>query len=159
MPSTARPFICPILISRKQPLEQLLQLAHRAYSGKGQVALVSGEAGIGKSRLLAELSTAITQGEITPQPPVILQGRCFEGDQSLPYAPLVDLVRTYLNLNLHHLNEAQLAALWEGASPTLHKLLPELAQYSTTNIDSVGTFSPEQDKRLLWQGLTDFFSN
>jgi len=41
-----------VLVERDEPLKQLLGLARRAESGRGAVALVSGEAGIGKTALL-----------------------------------------------------------------------------------------------------------
>jgi len=52
--------VCPILIGRTAELAAFHLLAERAKSGQGQVALLSGEAGIGKSRLVAELKTSAT---------------------------------------------------------------------------------------------------
>ena len=46
--------VCPVLIGRRFHLETLVQLIEQAYSGHGQTVLISGEAGIGKSRLVAE---------------------------------------------------------------------------------------------------------
>ena len=43
-----------MLIEREKPLQQLIELARVAASGRGSVALVGGEAGIGKTSLLAE---------------------------------------------------------------------------------------------------------
>ena len=43
----------PALVGREEELELLLRLWSRAMTGQGQVALISGEAGIGKSRLTA----------------------------------------------------------------------------------------------------------
>ena len=43
------------LVGREEELELLLRRWSRAKSGEGQVVLISGEAGIGKSRLTAEL--------------------------------------------------------------------------------------------------------
>lgn len=47
--------------------------------------LISGEAGIGKSRLVAELKRAV--GEAWH----LCEGRCFEQDRALPYALLMEL--------------------------------------------------------------------
>ena len=49
-----KPVVCPILIDRVNELATLQELIDQAKSGRGQVALLSGEAGIGKSRLVAE---------------------------------------------------------------------------------------------------------
>ena len=40
------------LVARRDELERLDKLWQRARSGRGQVALIAGEAGIGKSRLV-----------------------------------------------------------------------------------------------------------
>src|SRR6266496_888017 len=45
----------PAFIGRTQQLAQLLELLQRAESGRPAMALVAGEAGVGKTRLLAEL--------------------------------------------------------------------------------------------------------
>ena len=72
---------CPLLIGRSAHLEALRGLLAAASSGHGQLALISGEAGVGKSRLAAEIA-AEAAGFLVPR------GRCFEQDASNPYAPL-----------------------------------------------------------------------
>src|SRR5713101_9874385 len=83
--------VCPVLIGRTSELAALHLCVEQVKSGKGRVALLCGEAGIGKSRLVAELKTeAFTQGF------QLLQGNCFTTDRSFPYAPLLDLLRSFL---------------------------------------------------------------
>jgi len=53
-------------IGREEELDLLLRHWWRALSGEGQVVLVSGEAGIGKSRLLAALQEALAAEEYVP---------------------------------------------------------------------------------------------
>src|SRR5438477_10005780 len=84
--------ICPILIGRTAELAAFHLLLDQAKSGKGQIVLLSGEAGIGKSRLVAEAKTyATAQGFL------LLQGPCFPTDRTCPYAPLLDLLRSHLS--------------------------------------------------------------
>jgi predicted ATPase len=49
--------VSPVLINRVNDLATLQALIDQAKSGRGQVVLLSGEAGIGKSRLVAEVKT------------------------------------------------------------------------------------------------------
>src|ERR1700687_4913940 len=81
--------VCPIFIGRQLDLTALYLLIDRLKSGQGHVVLISGEAGIGKSRLVAEAKTYATE-----QGFLLLQGNCFPTDRSSPYAPLLDLLRS-----------------------------------------------------------------
>jgi predicted ATPase len=86
---------CPVLIGREEDLAALHRLAGEATHGHGQVAFVSGEAGVGKSRLLAETASfARHQGFFH------LQGQCFQTDSALPYAPFLDLLHSSVHTGL-----------------------------------------------------------
>ena len=78
-----KPVSSPVLIGRQVEIATLQALIDQVRRGQGQVVLLSGEAGIGKSRLAAEVKTqAHAQGFL------VLQGTCFPTDRSAPYAPL-----------------------------------------------------------------------
>src|SRR5438445_12068848 len=85
------PVLCPILIGRVHDLNALRSLVDRVKSGQGQVTLLSGEAGIGKSRLVAEVKTSAAAHDF-----LLVQGSCFPTDHAIPYAPLLDLLRSFL---------------------------------------------------------------
>jgi serine/threonine protein kinase/DNA-binding SARP family transcriptional activator len=75
------------LVGRDRELADLMVLWNRATSGEGQTILVSGEPGIGKTRLVRELiSVAETSGGR-----VLAQGCHAEGGP--PYAPLAAAIR------------------------------------------------------------------
>ena len=84
-----QPVVCPVLIDRVDELAALYTLIDQVKSGRGQVVLLSGEAGIGKSRLVVE-----TKAYAATQDFLLLQGNCFQTDVSYPYAPLLDLLRS-----------------------------------------------------------------
>src|SRR5436305_13147677 len=90
--SRNKPIVCPVLIGRAADLTALHALVDQAKRGEGQVALISGEAGIGKSRLVAE-----TKAYATSQSFLLLQGNCFQTDSAFPYAPIFDLLRPYFS--------------------------------------------------------------
>jgi DNA-binding CsgD family transcriptional regulator len=138
------PVVCPVTIGRVHERDALYQLIDRTRSGQGQVALVSGEAGIGKSRLVAE-----TKAKAASEDFLLLQGTCFQMDSSYPYAPLLDLLRT--SVATIPLAENQDPVVLEFA-----RLLPELPLSSTAMLP-VPLQDPEQEKRRLFAALTRFF--
>ncbi|MBV9357187.1 MAG: ATP-binding protein, partial [Chloroflexi bacterium] len=84
-----RPIVSPALVGRERQLATLDRALEAARAGTGGAVLVTGEAGIGKSRLVAEL-----RGSAERLGCLVLQGASFESDRALPYAPVLDLVRT-----------------------------------------------------------------
>src|SRR3989440_5366916 len=83
-------FICPTLVGRQIDLTALHVLIERKIGGQGQAILICGEAGIGKSRLVAEAKIYAAQRDF-----LLLEGHCFQTDSALPYAPLLDLFLSY----------------------------------------------------------------
>jgi DNA-binding SARP family transcriptional activator len=76
------------LIGRQAERERLRAALGRMLDDDGHVVLVSGEAGIGKSRLIQEFATEAAARGVR-----ILLGRCHETEQALPLRPWVDALR------------------------------------------------------------------
>jgi ABC-type oligopeptide transport system substrate-binding subunit/class 3 adenylate cyclase len=76
------------LVGRERELGQLIDALDGLRDGAGGVVFILGEAGIGKTRLLAELH-ATYEGSW-------LEGRCVSYGASLPYWPFRDLLRDWL---------------------------------------------------------------
>ena len=77
-----------MLIEREKPLKQLLELADTAADGRGSVALVAGEAGIGKTTLLEEMRHNASR---TCQ---VLWGSCEALDTPRALGPVHDMAAT-----------------------------------------------------------------
>src|SRR5687768_15586448 len=107
--------VCPVLIGREYDLLLLEGLMTQAQAGRGQIALISGEAGIGKSRLVRETKARAPHGTL------ILEGYCFQRESVLPYAPLLDLFRSYFLTQ----SREELARTLGATAPHLIKLFPE----------------------------------
>ncbi len=143
--SATPPIICPTLVGRAGHLATLQLFVERAKQGEGHVTLISGEAGIGKSRLIAEAKTdAVAQGFL------LLQGHCFPTDLTYPYAPLLDLLRSLRASN----PPAPLAAAVETLARDIFPLLPELVPDQTIPLSDL---EPEQEKHRLFAVLAKFF--
>lgn len=71
------PVLCSVLIGRAASLEALVRLLADAAGGRGCTVTVSGEAGIGKSRLVAAARSAALARGFT-----VVQGNYFETDRA-----------------------------------------------------------------------------
>ena len=76
------------LVGRSAELEALRALFAVVRAGRGRVAVIVGEPGIGKSRLLSEFRAAIADAE-----PTWIEGHCVSYGHTLPYHLALDLVR------------------------------------------------------------------
>jgi DNA-binding CsgD family transcriptional regulator/tetratricopeptide (TPR) repeat protein len=79
----------PTFVGRVQELQLLEAARGRAADAEPAVVLVGGEAGVGKTRLVAELTDRSATDETR-----VLVGHCVPvGDGALPYAPIVEALR------------------------------------------------------------------
>ena len=77
------------LVGRADELARLLGSVDRAVAGRPSAVLVAGDAGVGKSRLLEELTRQAGDRGVR-----VLTGHCVDlGDVGLSYLPFVDLLR------------------------------------------------------------------
>jgi tetratricopeptide (TPR) repeat protein len=144
------PITCPVIIGRTRELAALYSFINPAWDGP-HAALIHGEAGIGKSRLVAAArNSAFTQGFL------ILQGDCFLADTAYPYAPLLDILRTFFASYL----SATPGRDEENFVRELIQLLPDLALHfpQLAPLPWSQTLQPEQQKRRLFAVLVDFFT-
>jgi len=108
----------PPLVGREVELGRLRDALGEAWTGGGRVVAVIGEAGIGKSRLLAELAA-----EAGRRGGGIVLGRAYESEQILPLGPVISALR-----DGGVLTNPQLLDGLEGAwRAELARLLPEIA--------------------------------
>ena len=70
-----------------------MEVYDSAKSGLGQVVGIVGEAGVGKSRLLLELRHSLPEAE-----PIYLEGRCLHYGGSIPYLPILDILKSYFEI-------------------------------------------------------------
>jgi len=102
--SSFHPGTSPPFVGRGQEMDLLARLLTQTAAGHGRIALVSGELGIGKTRLVQETAVlALRQGFH------VLNTRCYLVEQSMPYQPLIDLARQMIALDDRW---QQLAPIW-----------------------------------------------
>ena len=80
-----------IFIGRQQELAALTAALDNTVSGRGQMVMLAGEPGIGKTRLAQELTQRALESDFR-----VLWGWCYEGEGAPSYWPWVDSLRTYV---------------------------------------------------------------
>ncbi|MDQ3898639.1 MAG: AAA family ATPase [Actinomycetota bacterium] len=134
------------LLGRHEELGRLHGLLDEALGGHLQLALVGGDAGIGKTSLVAAFAAAAAEDAGAE----VAWGRCWEGDGGAPFWPWVQILRACLD----QLDDAVLADLGSSASdvaqliPDVRTRVPGLAVTPTSDspdarlrlFESVATF-------------------
>jgi DNA-binding CsgD family transcriptional regulator/tetratricopeptide (TPR) repeat protein len=109
----------PTFVGRVEELELLEAARGRAADGEPAVVLVGGEAGVGKTRLIAESIARAADGSR------VLVGGCVPvGDGALPYAPIVEALRALLA----DVGVGAVRELVGPSWPELARLLPALGE-------------------------------
>src|ERR1700759_4441317 len=115
--------VSPVFIGRREELASLAALTRQVQSGESAFALIGGEAGVGKTRLVRELS-----GQAAAAGFLVLTGQCVElGAEGLPLAPLVDALRMLTRA----MPPPEVAAALGPAAAGLARLRPDLAPDGT----------------------------
>ena len=109
--------LCPVLVGRAVQLEALEDALLAANRAEGQVVVLAGEAGMGKTRLAEELQAVARRAGT-----VVMEGSCSEAELALPYLPLLEAIGNYLAI-------ADVDALRERLGPfrrELAQLFPQV---------------------------------
>jgi DNA-binding SARP family transcriptional activator/tetratricopeptide (TPR) repeat protein len=141
------------LVGRDEALCQLGQAYTRAQAGHGVVVLISGEAGMGKSRLMQEFAARHREQAL------ILAGAGSPGAQALPYQPLAQALRSQIERRDRDrgvslsLSQISISPVWlaEAARllPELRTLHPDLPPPLPAEPDEARTRLFEALRRLI----------
>jgi predicted ATPase len=108
----------PTFVGRVEELQVLEAARRRTATTEPAIVLVGGEAGVGKTRLVAELIGGCATDETR-----VLAGGCVPvGDGALPYAPIVEALRTLVA----KVGVEEVRGLIGPSWPELARLLPAL---------------------------------
>ena len=114
-----------------------------AAAGTRRALLIAGEAGIGKTRLMAEAARAASDAGST-----VLYGRCDE-DLGAPYQPFAEALGEYVE----HGPAAVVAAHVERRGGVLARLVPELARRAA--VPSVESVNADAERYQLFGAVVD----
>lgn len=112
-----------LMIGRDAALKQLLAGLERVTSGHSCIAVIEGEAGIGKSKLIRVLVKAMEANNLSP-----LIGRGRSVDQNIPYHPWQDIF--YFYFKERQLDDAiRQGERQQWVMAEVDKFAPELVKY------------------------------
>jgi class 3 adenylate cyclase len=128
------------MVGRLEEMQRLHSMLEELVSGRGQLLMLVGDAGIGKTRLLAELR-ALATGRVT-----WLEGACLSYGTETLYGPFKEMLRTWIGAEE---GEAELAVRTKlraklGLLPAtqLADVLPYLARLLSVRLEG------DEDERI-----------
>ena len=83
--------LCPVLVGREREVSLLEDALLAAHRGSGQVVVIAGEAGVGKTRLAMELQERARRAGTA-----VMVGTTSEAEVALPYLPFIEAIGNYL---------------------------------------------------------------
>ena len=136
-------------IGRRQELAMLAAALEGALDGRGQMVMIAGDPGIGKTRLAQELaSDAQSLGA------QVLWGWCYEHAGAPPYWPYVQPIRNLIEPVDAHRLTSQLAS--GGAA--IAEIVPEIRE-KLPKLGLLSAAEPEQARFRLFDSVATFLKN
>lgn len=144
------------LVGREEELAFLHQCWQGAVSRSGRGAetdqgglvLISGEAGVGKTRLVQEFADRLRWQGVR-----VLWGRCYEFERALPYQPIAEALRTVLPT----LEPAELVDLPPRTVAQVARLVPEIAEHYP-DLEAPASIPSDQEQAHLFDGVAHFLA-
>jgi class 3 adenylate cyclase len=129
------------LVGRDRELARLRETVADLRAGRGQALVLVGDAGLGKTRMLAELRALLADGGTW------LEGRCVSYGAGSPYGPFVQALRTWLGAEEAEAELALRTKLRARAGtllgPQQERVLPYLGLLLSVRLD------PDVERELL----------
>ena len=138
------------LVGRTEEILTMQRAYQQARSGQRKAVFISGEPGIGKSRLSREF----TRWSEETQQATVLWGYCYEMSGSFPYQPIADAISAYVRT----CNPADLRTLLGHSASDLAKIAPEV-RFKLPNLPPPEPIGPELERRNLYSAVAHFFNS
>lgn len=128
------------LVGRQPEWNRIMALMQDVMQGRGRFVLLSGEPGVGKTRLAQEVTLKARHWGF-----LVVTGRCYEPEQNLPYYPFLEA----------------LTALYERADSSIRDQVPRRWPYLGRILPEQVGFLPapaegQEDQFLLFRAITGF---
>ena len=140
-----------LFVGRARELSELTAGLDEAVSGRGSLFLLSGDPGIGKTRLAKEVADLAARREAR-----VLWGHPWEGGGQPAYWPWVQILRSYVRSE----DPAVLAQELGGGAGYVSQLVPELdANRSAAHGPAAARLDSNNARFYLFDSITEFLRN
>src|SRR5918995_4981794 len=140
----------PVFVGRNREQAELLAALQDAASGRGNLFLISGGPGIGKTALADRLAIHAVERGVR-----VVWGRCWEGGGAPPYAPWTEIIRALAQ------SYDDDAPVWNlgSAAPYLARLVPELTDRFGQTAAGLPSPNSEAARFSLFEAIARFLRN
>jgi predicted ATPase len=135
------------LTGREEEIDRLRSSWERAARGQQQIAVVTGEPGVGKTRLVVEFARSIARHA------TVLVGRC-DREALVAYAPWVTILQRMIRATPSQALRQHLAAIDAGSE--LAQIVPEIS--TRIHIGAPGSATPDGRRYRLFEAVSQLLA-
>src|SRR5262245_30862760 len=135
-----------VFVGRVEEMEPLREALAEAVSGRGQLVLLAGDPGIGKTRTAEEFAAHARQ-----EGAELLWGRCHEGESLPAYWPWLQIIRAYGRVR----DAVTLRSEMGAGAAALAQIVPELRE-RWPDLPQPEPLHPEQARFQLFDRVLIF---
>ena len=115
------------MVGRNRELEQLESHFKQLVAGKGSIVNIVGKAGIGKSRLMAEMKVQPIMEKV-----MLLEGRALSTGQNLSFHPITNLIRSWAEITEDDIPSVSSEKLYQGIKRNTSEQADEIYSFLAT---------------------------
>jgi class 3 adenylate cyclase/tetratricopeptide (TPR) repeat protein len=150
------------LVGREKEMERLHRHLLDLINGKGSIVSIMGEAGIGKSRLIAELRNKDEMSSV-----IYLEGRALSIGKNLSFHPIIDILRKFAEISeddngndAFNKFEALVHRIHPGSAVEIFPFIATLVGLGLTGryAERLNIVEGEALESLIFKNIRDFFS-
>src|SRR5271165_6732067 len=134
-------------VGRSEERSLLRQAMDRATAGAGGVALIAGEAGLGKTRLVDEIAA-----EARARGMFVVRGHCYDMEGAPPYVPFVEAIEYGLTVTSRYAFRAAMG----DAGPEIARFVPKV-HLAFPDLPPPLALPTDQARHYMFESVCDFF--
>ncbi len=133
-------------IGRSEERSLLRQAVDRAIAGSGGVALIAGEAGLGKTRLVDEIAA-----EAKARGMFVVRGQCYDMEGAPPYVPFVEAIEYGLTVTSRDVFRTAMGV----AGPEIARFVPKV-HLAFPDLPPPLALPTDQARHYMFESVCDF---